>query len=236
MSTEQALKEQRERHGVIVPAAKLALTTNGSSPAAAYLSTHGLGMTGLFFKFAKDGVFRQTSDDKEIPEGTVFRVIYDQIQTGWIKFMGKGNTPERRMGPIFQGFNPPKREALGDMDQSLWEIDEMTGKPVNPWQLQILMPMQRVEDGELFVFQTTSLTGRRACDNLIAACVRMQTAEPDYYPLIKLRVSGFQHKNERVGWIKTPAFERVGKSPKSDATVVQTSVGEDLNDEIPYSL
>jgi hypothetical protein len=235
MTTGQALKEQREKHGAIVPSNKAAsLTTNGSSPAAAYLATHGVGMTGIFFKFAKDGVFRQTSDDKDIPEGTIFRVIYDQIQVGWIKFMGKGNPPERRMGGIFQGHNPPKREELGDTDQAEWDIDEMTGRAADPWQFQILVPMQRTEDGELFVFQTTSITGRRACDNLISACIRMQSAEPDCYPLIKLRVSGFQHKNERIGWVKTPAFERVGKSLKADATVVQTSVGADLNDEIPW--
>jgi hypothetical protein len=230
----EPLKQQREQQDVIVPASKAALATNGASPAAAYLATHGVGMTGSFFKFAKDGVFRQTSDDKEIAEGTTFRVIYDQIQTGWIKFMGKGNSPERRMGAIFEGHNPPKREELGEMDQSEWDIDEMTGKPADPWQFQVLVPMQRVEDGELFVFQTGSITGRRACDNLIIACSRMQASEPDYYPVIKLRISGFQHRNERIGWVKTPAFERVGKSPKGDAVVANASLAGDLNDELPF--
>ena len=110
----------------------------------------------------------------------------------------------------------------------------MTGRPADPWQFQVLMPMQRVEDGELFVFQTGSITGRRACDNLISACIRMQASEPDYYPVIKLRVSGFQHRNERIGWVKTPAFERVGKSLKADATVTQTSLEADLNDDVPW--
>jgi hypothetical protein len=230
----EALKQQREQQGVIVPASKAALATNGSSPAAAYLATRGVGMTGIFFKFAKDGVFRKPSDDEEIKEGTTFRVIYDQIQTGWIKFVGKGNPPERRMGAVFEGHNPPKREELGEMDQSEWDIDPMTGKPADPWQFQILVPMQRVEGGELFVFQTGSITGRRACDNLISACIRMQASEPGFYPVIKLRISGFQHKNERIGWVKTPAFERIGKSPKSDATVTQTSPADDMSDEVPF--
>jgi hypothetical protein len=230
----ETLKQQREQQGVIVPASKTALATNGGSPAAAYLATHGVGMTGIFFKFAKDGVFRKPNDDEEIKEGTAFRVIYDQIQTGWIKFMGKGNPPERRMGAVFDGHNPPKREELGEMDQSEWDIDPMTGKPADPWQFQILVPMQRVEDGELFVFQTGSITGRRACDNLISACNRMQASEPDHYPVIKLRISGFQHRNERIGWVKTPAFERIGKSLKADAAVTQTSLDADLNDEVPF--
>jgi hypothetical protein len=230
----EALKQQHEQQGAIMPAAKAALVTNGSSPAAAYLATHGVGMSGIYFKFAKDGVFRKTSDDEEIKEGTTFRVIYDQIQVGWIKFMGKGNPPERRMGAIFQGHNPPERAELGEMDQSEWDVDAMTNKPADPWQFQILLPLQRIEDGELFVFQTGSITGRRACDNLISACIRMQASEPDHYPVIKLRISGFQHRNERIGWVKTPAFERVGKSLKADATVAQTSLDADLNHEVPF--
>jgi hypothetical protein len=233
-----SLKDQRAEQGVIVPANKavhnkVVLATNGGSLASAYLAQHGVGMSGTFFKFTKDGTFCKTSDGEELKEGTEFRVIYDQTQAGWIKFMGKGNPPERRMGAIFEGHNPPKREELGDTDQEEWDIDEMTGRPADPWQFQILMPMQRVQDGELFIFQTSSVTGRRACDNLVAACIRMQTTEADCYPIIKLRISGFQHRNERIGWVKTPAFERVGKSPKSDATVVQNA-DKQFNDDLPF--
>jgi hypothetical protein len=98
----EALKQQREQQGAIVPVNKAPLATNGgSSPAAAYLAAHGVGMTGTFFKFAKDGVFRKTSDDEELEEGATFRLIYDQIQTGWIKFMGKegDHIARRRSSP-----------------------------------------------------------------------------------------------------------------------------------------
>jgi len=171
----EALKQQREQQGAIVPASKRALT-NGGSPVSAYLSAHGVGMAGTFFKFAKDGKFRKTSDDEEIPEGTEFVVIYDQIQGGWIKFMGKGNPPERRMGNLFDGFVPPNRESLGDTDENEWEMG-VSGKRADPWQFQLLLPLQSVEGGELFVFNTSSITGRRAVDNLIAACGRMQKTE-----------------------------------------------------------
>ena len=84
------------------------------------------------------------------------------------------------------------------------------------------------------MFNTSTITGRRAVDNLIQACSRMQRAEPDVYPVIKLRVSGFQHRDDRIGWIKTPAFERLGKAPKADLTVVTTSVASDMNDAVPW--
>ena len=227
------LKQQREQEGAIVPTSNRALA-NGGSPVSAYLAAHGVGMSGTFFKFAKDGKFRKTSDDEEIPEGTQFVVIYDQIQGGWIKFMGKGNPPERRQGNLFDGFVPPDRETLGDTDESEWEVG-LSGKPADPWQLQLLLPLQNVETNELYVFNTTSITGRRAVDNLIQACSRMQRAEPDVYPVIKLRISGFEHRDERIGWIKTPAFERCGKAPKADLTAVTTSVAGDMSDdEIPF--
>jgi len=84
------------------------------------------------------------------------------------------------------------------------------------------------------VFNTSSITGRRAVDNLIQACDRMQRTEPNDYPIIRLRIGGFQHRDERIGWIKTPAFERCGKAPKADLTAVTTSVAGDMSDEIPF--
>lgn len=209
----------------------LPMTPNSVSD---YLSTHGLGMSGTFMKFSKEGKFVKALDDnEEIPEGTTFIVIYDQTQGGWLKFTGKGNPPIRKQGPLFGGFNPPKREELGDLDQTTWELG-LSGKPTDPWQLQLLLPLQHVETNELFVFQTTSATGRRAVDRVIQTCERMSRLEPNDYPVIKLRVSGFQHRDDRVGWVKTPAFERVGKAPKADATMAVTSLAKDMDDEIPF--
>jgi hypothetical protein len=228
----QALKQQREEQGAIVPASKAAMMAS-ASPVSAYLAAHGVGMSGTYFKFSKDGKFVKSSDDEEIPEGTEFVVIYDQTQGGWVKFMGKGNPPERKQGPLFAGFVPPKREELGDLDQSEWE-EGLSGKPADPWQFQLLLPLQHKESGELFVFQTTSVTGRRAVDRVIQWCARMMTTEPDMYPVVKLRISGFEHRDDRVGWVKTPAFERVGAAPKAGTTMADTSVSGDLNDDIPW--
>jgi hypothetical protein len=191
-------------------------------------------MTGTFFKFdGKEGKFVKSLDDAEIPEGSEYVVVYDQIQVGWVKFNGKGAQPERKQGPVFEGFNPPKRDTLGDDDKSAWEIG-LNGKPQDPWQFQILLPLLSTADDELFVFQTSSITGRRACDAVIRMCGRMQVKEPDEYPVIKLRISGFEHKDELVGWIKTPAFDRIGKAPKANATLADTSREKDLNDALPF--
>jgi hypothetical protein len=229
------LNNQREQEGAIAPASRRAIVA-GDSPVSDYLTTHGIGMGGTFFKFdGKDNKFVKSIDDEEIPEGSEFVVIYDQIQAGWVKFAGKGVKPERRQGCIFDGFKPPPRDTLGDDDKSFWE-EGLNGQPQDPWQLQILLPLLSTkEDGELLVFQTSNTTGRRACDNLIRMCARMQKKEPDDYPVIKLRVGGYEHKDSRVGWVKTPAFERVGKAPKANAEMANTSREDDFSDEIPFN-
>jgi hypothetical protein len=205
-----------------------------NSPVSAYLAAHGVGMTGTFFKFdGKEGKFVRSQDDTEIPEGSEYVVIYDQIQAGWVKFAGKGAAPVRKQGAIFNGFVPPDREPLGDNDKSQWEIG-LNGKPQDPWQFQILLPLLSTAEDELFVFQTNSITGRRACDAIIRMCARMYSKEPDFYPVVKLRISGFEHKDPRVGWIKTPAFDRVGKAPKANATLADTSRENDLDDALPF--
>jgi hypothetical protein len=228
------LKQQREEHGVIVPANKVsAVAKSDSSPVADYLIEFGVGMSGTFFKFAKDGKFRKTSDDEEVPEGTELVVVYDQIQVGWIKFNGKGNEPDRKMGPIFDGFMPPPRGALGDDDESQWEIG-LNGEPADPWQHQVLIPLFNPKMDELFVFNTTSITGRREVGYLIKHCDRMRRKEPNVYPVIKLQIGGFEHRDERVGWVKTPKFVIVGSAPKDNTVAATTAIDKDLEDEVPF--
>jgi hypothetical protein len=197
-----------------------------------YLNEHCGGGSGVLFKFSKDQRFRRVDDGEEIPLGREFTVVYDQIQVGWIKFNGKGELPERKMGALFQGFIPCPRDELGDDDQSLWEVG-LSGKPADPWQQQILLPLQ-AEDGELFIFGTTSITGRRAVGRVIDECRKMLRREPNDYPVVKLALSSFQHREERIGRVTVPAFVRVGKTPKTGVAAIDTSIAADMNDEIPF--
>jgi hypothetical protein len=197
-----------------------------------YLNEHCGGGSGVLFKFSKDQRFRRVDDGEEIPLGREFTVVYDQIQVGWIKFNGKGELPERKMGALFQGFIPCPRDELGDDDQSLWEVG-LSGKPADPWQQQILLPLQ-AEDGELFIFGTTSITGRRAVGRVIDECRKMLRREPNDYPVIKLALSSFQHREERIGRVTVPAFVRVGKTPKTGMAAIDTSIAADMNDEVPF--
>jgi hypothetical protein len=97
-----------------------------------------------------------------------------------------------------------------------------------------MVPMQAVETEELLIFTTSSVTGRNEVDRLIAQCNRMQRVEPDFYPVIKLAIGGFQHKDSRVGWVKVPSLPRIGKAPMSDMAAAITSAAGDLNDAISF--
>ena len=199
---------------------------------SAYLDAHAGGTTYTRFKFAKDHRYRRVSDDEEVPLGKEFVVIYDQIMVGWIKFLEKGTPPESRMGRLFGGFMPCPRQDLGDTDQSLWEMG-LSGAPADPWLSQILLPLQAVAGGELHLFGTTSITGRNAVGRVIDECRKMQRHDPDNYPIIKLALGSFQHRDERVGRVVVPAFPRVGKAPISGVAAATTSLADDMDDGIP---
>jgi hypothetical protein len=165
-----------------------------------------------------------------VPEGTEGVAGTDMVEAGWIKFNGKGSPPDRKMGLIAQGYRPQKREELGDLDQSKWELG-LDGKPTDPWQHQMVLPILTRND-ELLLFQTTSLTGRRAVQTVLQHYARMQRREPGYLPVVQLKVSGFQHRDDRIGWVKTPAFAIVGKAKAGAAEKVD--IKEDLDDDIGF--
>jgi hypothetical protein len=81
---------------------------------------------------------------------------------------------------------------------------------------------------------TSSQTGRRAVGNLLRHFDRMRRTDAESYPVVRLKPSGFQHKDERVGWVHTPKFAVVGRTPKSAAAMPDTSVAGDMSDQIPF--
>ena len=85
---------------------------------------------------------------------------------------------------------------------------------------------------EIYVFQTMSVTGLRAVANLLRQSSRIANKNPDHLPVIKLRAGGFNH--HKYGWVRAPAFEFVGKAPKTNAAVAETSISADMDDAIPF--
>ena len=70
--------------------------------------------------------------------------------------------------------------------------------------------------------------------NLLRHYDRMRKKDDDHYPVVRLKVSGYNHRDERVGWVHTPVFAVVGNASKASAAIPDTSPSGDLDDAIPF--
>jgi hypothetical protein len=190
-------------------------------------------IAGQLVKFSKEGTFTIVENDEEISPDRDFVALADEVLVGWVKFNGEGEPPTRHQGLLYGGFTMPARNSLGDLDESQWPPG-LDGQPADPWQHQICLPLQDPKTQALFTFATSSLTGRRSVGNLLRHFDRMERKNGDYYPVVRLKPSGFQHKEKAIGWVPTPSFVVVGRTPKTSAVVPNTSIAADLNDEIPH--
>jgi hypothetical protein len=190
-------------------------------------------LVGRPIKFdGKAGKWLFSDTDEEIDPNTDFIALCDEILIGWIKFNGKGERPDRIQGLLYDGFIMPPESTLPDRDRSKWELG-LSGEPEDPWLHQMCLVLQSPGTHELGTFATTNRTGRRAIGNLLRHYDRLRRKDDDHYPVVRLKVSGYNHPDERVGWVHTPVFAVVGKVPKASAAIPDTSLSGDMNDEIP---
>ncbi|MGA8697948.1 MAG: hypothetical protein WB689_29765 [Xanthobacteraceae bacterium] len=183
-------------------------------------------------KFGKDGVFVTVSDSEPVPEGAEFFALCGETRIYWIKFDPEGGSPGTVSGLLYENFALPPRESLGDTDPAKWPTG-LSGQPTDAWQHGIDLVLQQTDTKELFVFTTTSQTGRRAVGNLLRHYDRMRRTNPNDVPVVRLRAGGFQHKDARIGWVATPLFQIVGRAPRDSGAVPDTSIAADMNDELP---
>jgi hypothetical protein len=194
-------------------------------------------IAGQMVKFSKDGKYVIIETDEEVNPDRDFIALCDETLIGYIRFNEEGVQPTRVQGLLYgkngsPGFVIPPRDSLGDMDSRNW-ADGLDGEPEDPWKHQMNLVLQEPATGALFTFSTTSDTGRRAVGRLLRHYDRMRWSSPDTYPVVRLKPSGFTSKRKGVGWVHTPSFAVVGRTPKNSSAIPDTSAGGDMNDEIP---
>jgi hypothetical protein len=209
-----------------------AVAHNQTSVAKYLDETAPASIVGRMVKFSKEGLFVTADDDQPIAEDAEFIALADQTMVGWIKF-NDDEPPTRVMGLLYDGFEMPARETLGDLDTSTWDMG-LDGRPADPWSHQNYLVLQHGETAELFTFVTSSKTGRRAVGNLLHHYNRMLRTYPGELPVVRLRTGGFEHRDERVGRVKTPVFQVVGRAPQDSVAKPDTSIEADLDDKIPF--
>jgi hypothetical protein len=222
-----------------VPAAAAADTR---TPQQAYLDEVApSAIAGRLVKFnGIDGRFVTADDDEPLGDDVDFFALCPEVQVGWVKFSQEdGMPPDRRMGLLYDSaFTMLPRAALGDLDPAEWP-QGLSGGPEDPWLHQMNLPIQATGTREIFTFSTTSKTGRRATGNLLRHYDRLQRTSPGDVPIIRLRAGGFNHKDDRIGWVATPVLSVVGRAPRDDAAKPEipppdTSLGGAIGDSIPF--
>jgi hypothetical protein len=239
MASHQAPLPEREFTPVnsttaVVPAQSTALSTDTRTATQAWADEAAPStMVGRLVGFNKGGKFAFKDDDSEISPNTDHIALTDEVQVGWIKFNGDGEPPTRITGLLSDGFRMPARDTLGDLDEAQWPTG-LSGRPEDPWKSQAALPLQNAATKEMITFVTTSTTGRRAVGNLLRHYDRMKRTNPHDVPVVRLKPSGFNHRDDRIGWVATPSFVVVGKAPRDSAAVPDTSIEADMNDKLPF--
>lgn len=198
-------------------------------------------IVGDLLKFSK-GDYLHGQDNDELPMGTKVIANMDQLLRGWIKW--EDNKPvEQIMGLVADGFKLPKRETLGDTDESLWELDDR-GQPRDPWQETYYLVVRELRNGEptqgndgLYTFTTASTGGKDAVIALCSKYGKWMRVHPNEYPIITLDMEKYNHPNKQYGVIKKPKFLF---NPKTDWIgkdrfgMIDDLPPEDDGEDIPF--
>lgn len=153
----------------------------------------------------------------------------------WIKFENQ-QVVDRKMFPVRDGKRPPDREELDSNDRAHWPMGP-NGQPSDPWVYQYLLPMENAETGDVCIFVTSSIGGKRGVADLCKAYSRRvaRTGRSEQ-PLIKLAMAVMPTR--MYGDVPRPMFEVVGWTGDAtegirDIKTVDT-LKDEMNDEIPF--
>lgn len=197
-------------------------------------AANGNRIIGDFLKYSKgDWLFGRNSD--EMPRGAKLVANVIDLKVGWQKWSG-GKPVDSVIGRVMDGFVPPKRGDLGDNDEGLWEIDEGSGKPRDPWQLTNVLILKDAGGDGLYTFSTSSKGGIGAIAKIAGEYGRRMRAKPNEIPVVTLESDSYQHPNRALGRIKTPVFKIVAwvdDAAFKDALAADEAAAE-AQDKIPF--
>lgn len=192
-------------------------------------------IVGDLLKFSK-GEFLTGQNSDEVDAGTELVANLGELWVGWIRWEG-GKPTDQQMGRVVEGYSPPGRRDLGEMDESEWEIDETSGRPRDPWQKTNYLVMKAMEGDKLYTFTTSSKGGLGAVAKLAGEYGKRMRAKPNEYPVVALAIDSYRHPNKAYGKIFVPEFKVVGwvdKSAVVEAVEADAQAAED-QDSIPFS-
>lgn len=152
----------------------------------------------------------------------------------WIKFEHQ-EVVDRKMYRVAEGKRPPDRAELDSLDEATWPMGP-NGKPSDPWVNQYLLPMENVETGDVCIFVTSSIGGKRGVADLCKAYSRRvaRTGRSEQ-PIIALAKAVMPTR--MYGDVPRPQFNIVGWTGGENEGIREIkpqSIKEELNDDIPF--
>jgi hypothetical protein len=137
--------------------------------------------------------------EDQVPLGTEYLVHCIAWTKCWIKFEDK-RLVERKLYRVARGERPLDRNDLDEIEKAETEND--------PWSLQYMLPFEHMVIGEVVIFTTSSIGGRRAIGGLCDTYAKRKRKGEDGQPIIKLAVGEMNTKD--YGKVPCPVFAIVG--------------------------
>jgi hypothetical protein len=172
------------------------------------------GSVGDLLKYGKDGIYTAGRENREIKLGTNMVGYMETLRCGYIHWQD-GFPIEEVMGLVAEGFVPPKRDALGDSDKSLWEQFD-GGEPRDPWQFSNTLVLYDRKAEQFYTFATSSRGGLGALGELSKDYGQHLRQAPGEWPVVALEGDSYQHRIRSRGRIKFPIFRVVGWAAAKD--------------------
>ncbi|MET0723602.1 MAG: hypothetical protein ABWY64_22645 [Tardiphaga sp.] len=202
------------------------MTNEIAKPNQDFFSSYGeqasqRSIVGKLLRFSK-GEYTAGQQDEQVEEGTRFIANMDELLAGWIRWIDNKPT-DQVMGRIAAGYQPPRRNELGDIDPGGWDVDN-SGKPRDPWQFTNYLQLKAEEyeatewdvvDESLFTFTTSSRGGLNAIGELCKVYGKNMRQRPNEFPIVAIGVDSYKHSNKEYGKIFVPLLTVVGWAPKS---------------------
>jgi hypothetical protein len=166
-------------------------------------------ITGNLLRYTKHGEYKSGANQEEVAEGTRMLAYLPGLKEGYVKWENQ-QPVQHIIGLVAEGFRPPERHELGDMDSDLW--GKLNGRPIDPWQKTSYLILLD-EEGQLHTFVTSSKGGISAIGELCADYAKHRRMKPNDIPIIELHGRSYQHRDfgetfapvlKRTGWAAIP--------------------------------
>ena len=166
---------------------------------------------GELLKFNR-GEWTYGRNADEMKTGTRFVANMDGLTVGWTKW--QENKPvESQAGLVIEGYQPPRRNELGDDDKEKWELDT-EGRPKDPWQFGNTLILKEQDGTQLYTFNAGSKGSIGMIGKLCGDYGKQMRQRPNDFPIVEIGRSHYMHPVYKKTYV--PEMKIVGWAPKSD--------------------